>query len=117
MRPTRRGPRCETIQDAPSRPSKQRDRLLLRDARVANDERCARRSPTREAVQRASPRRRGESFDFRVAAAPHTRAEFDGTCAVRLPPRVNRRDLAVSDRRRSACQKAAELGHTGPTKL
>ena len=53
------------------------DRLLLYDARVADDERCARRPPTREAVPRASPRRRGESLDFRVAAAPRTRAEFD----------------------------------------
>ena len=73
------------------------DRLPQRDARVAVDERCTRRFPTREAVPRASPRRHGPSFDFRVAASSHTLPGLDGTSAVRLPPRRNRRDLAAGD--------------------
>ena len=64
---------------------------------MAADERCARRFPTREALPRASPRRHGPSFDFRVAASSHTLPGLDGTSAVRLPPRRNRRDLAAGD--------------------
>ena len=93
------------------------DRLLLYDARVADDERCARRSRTREAVPRASPRRCCLSFYFRVPAPSHMRPGLDRMCAARLPPRINRRDLAVADHRSSVCPIAAGPCQTSARKL
>ena len=93
------------------------DRLPQRDARVAVDERCTRRFPTREAVPRAPPRRRRLSFYFRVPAPSRMRFGFDRTCAVRLPPRIQRRDVAVADHRNSVRPIAAGLRQTSPRKL
>ena len=93
------------------------DRLPQRDARVAVDERCTRRFPTREAVPRASPRRCCLSFYFRVPAPSHMRPGLDRMCAARLPPRINRRDLAVADHRSSVCPIAAGPCQTSARKL